>query len=286
MSQPIFRFAPSPSGDLHLGHALSAILNRDMATEMGGALLLRFDDNDCGRWRAEHERQILDDLSWLGVSFDGDPVRLSDARQNIDSALQTLRDKNLIYAARLSRKEVKQIAADHEAATGTPWPRDPDGSPLYPGKNHEPERQGDAAQRLDMKLAIDLLGTAQIGWREFESTGETREEQRRAQDWGDVIVRAKSGDDTYAFATIVHDHLLGISHIVRGTDMQESTTIQRVFQNLLGLKPPLYHHHHLIMGSDGRKLSKSENALSLKTLRQEGMTREAVYERLGLKSPI
>ncbi len=285
MIQPVLRFAPSPSGELHLGHALSAILNRQMATQLGGRLLLRFDDNDCGRWRAAYEKQILDDMAWLGIAFDGDPIRLSDARLGIDSALKKLNELGLLYSARLSRKEVKEIAATFESGQEKPWPHDPDGSPHYPGLEFEPRRQGNAALRLNMQKALKLLGQEQSAWQEFDIAGNTLMIKRPIREWGDVIVQAKSGDDTYAFATIVHDDLLGISHVVRGTDMQESTTVQRVFQDLLGLNPPLYHHHRLIMGSDERKLSKSENALSLKTLRREGMTRAALYERLGLSCP-
>ncbi|MEH6726510.1 MAG: tRNA glutamyl-Q(34) synthetase GluQRS [Hyphomicrobiales bacterium] len=279
--QPVFRFAPSPNGELHIGHALSALANQHMAQQMGGVLLLRFDDTDRGRVRPQFEEQILDDLRWLGVSWSGDPLRFTTARGEIDACLKTLRMKELTFQARLSRKQIKDAAAAHERETGTPWPKDPDGAPFYPKSELDTATNGDAAERLRMSAAAQLLGTDTISWTEFDETGATTQQERPIASWSDVVLRAKSGDDVYTFATVVHDQLVGVSHIVRGMDIQENTTVQRVLQELLGLPAPLYHHHRLVLDDDGKKLSKSDKSVSLRTLRAEGMTRDQLFEKIG-----
>lgn len=279
--QPVFRFAPSPNGELHIGHALSALANQHMAQQIGGVLLLRFDDTDRGRVRPQFEEQILDDLRWLGVSWSGDPLRFTTARGEIDACLKTLRMKQLTFQARLSRKQIKDAAAAHERETGTPWPKDPDGAPFYPKSELDTASNGDAAERLRMSAAAQLLGTETISWTEFDETGATTQQERPIASWSDVVLRAKSGDDVYTFATVVHDQLVGVSHIVRGMDMQENTTVQRVLQELLGLPAPLYHHHRLVLDDNGKKLSKSDKSVSLRTLRAEGMTRDQLFEKIG-----
>lgn len=283
-SQPVFRFAPSPNGELHIGHALSALINQKMARSMGGTLLLRFDDTDRSRVRPQFEEQILDDLAWLGISWAGDPLHFTDIRSEIDACLKTLQVKDLTYLARLSRKQIKDAAALHEKETGKPWPRDPDGAPFYPvGHPKDSAVNGDPAERLRMSSAIEQLGKDMINWNEFDETGELTPQQRALSGWGDVILRAKSGDDVYTFATVVHDQLLGVTHIVRGLDMQENTTVQRALQELLGLPAPIYHHHRLITDDAGKKLSKSDGSVSLRALRAEGMTRETLLEMIGFQ---
>ncbi len=279
--QPVFRFAPSPNGELHIGHALSALTNQHLARAMGGVLLLRFDDTDRGRVRPQFEEQILDDLAWLGVEWSGDPLRFTDIRGEIDACLKTLRLKELTFQARLSRKQIKDAAAAHERETGTPWPKDPDGAPFYPRSELDTATNGAAAERLRLSAAAQLLGTDTISWTEFDETGATTQQERPIASWSDVVLRAKSGDDVYTFATVVHDHLIGVSHIVRGLDIQENTTVQRVLQELLGLPAPLYHHHRLVLDETGKKLSKSDKSVSLRTLRAEGMTRDQLFEKIG-----
>lgn len=284
-SQPVFRFAPSPNGELHIGHALSALTNQHMARTLGGVLLLRFDDTDRGRVRPQFEAQILDDLNWLGVEWSGDPLRFTDARAQIDACLQTLRLKDLTYQAQLSRKQIKDAAAAHERETGTPWPKDPDGAPFYPASPQDSTGHGAAAERLRIGVAAQLLGKDNVSWTEFDETGAQHPQERAIADWGDVVLRAKSGDDVYTFATVVHDQLIGVSHIVRGLDMQENTTVQRLLQDLLGLPEPLYHHHRLILDESGRKLSKSDKSISIRALRAEGMTRDQLFDRIGWPDP-
>lgn len=279
--QPVFRFAPSPNGELHIGHALSALTNHRMAEQLGGVFLLRFDDTDRGRVRPQFEAQILDDLAWLGITWSGDPLRFTDVRGEIDACLKTLRLKGLTFQARLSRKQIKDAASAHERETGTPWPKDPDGAPFYPKSSQDTASNGDAAERLRMSAAAETLGRESVAWTEFDADGSTTQQERAISDWGDVILRAKSGDDVYTFATVVHDNLIGISHIVRGMDMQENTTVQRVLQELLGLPAPIYHHHRLVLDDAGKKLSKSDKSISLRALRAEGMTRDQLFEQIG-----
>lgn len=240
-------------------------------------MLLRFDDTDRSRVRPQFEAQILDDLAWLGVEWSGDPLRFTDVRGEIDACLQTLRLKELTFQARLSRKQIKDAAAAHERETGTPWPKDPDGAPFYPKSPLDTASNGDPAERLRMSAAAELLGTGVIAWTEIDDSGATTQQERPISDWGDVVLRAKSEDDVYTFATIVHDQLVGVSHIVRGMDMQENTTVQRVLQELLGLPAPVYHHHRLVLDDSGKKLSKSDKSVSLRALRADGMTREQLF---------
>ncbi|MFK8033528.1 MAG: tRNA glutamyl-Q(34) synthetase GluQRS [Hyphomicrobiales bacterium] len=283
-SQPVFRFAPSPNGELHIGHALSALINQKMTRSTGGVLLLRFDDTDRSRVRPVFEEQILDDLAWLGISWTGDPLRFTDIRSEIDACLKTLQVKELTYLARLSRKQIKDAANAHEKESGEPWPRDPDGAPFYPvGHPKDSAVNGEPAERLRMTAAIEHLGSDTIRWSEFDHADEQTSQERVLSQWGDVVLRGKSGDDVYTFATVVHDQLLGISHIVRGLDMQENTTVQRALQELLGLPAPTYHHHRLVTDETGKKLSKSDGSVSLRTLRAEGMTREALLELIGFQ---
>lgn len=279
--QPVFRFAPSPNGELHIGHALSALTNHRMAEQLGGVFLLRFDDTDRGRVRPQFEAQILDDLAWLGITWSGGPLRFTDIRGEIDACLKTLRLKGLTFQARLSRKQIKDAATAHERETGTPWPKDPDGAPFYPKSPEDTASNGDAAERLRMSAAAETLGRESIVWTEFDDADTTTQQERAIADWGDVILRAKSGDDVYTFATVVHDNLIGVSHIVRGMDMQENTTVQRVLQELLGLPAPIYHHHRLVLNDAGKKLSKSDKSISLRALRAEGMTRDQLFEQIG-----
>lgn len=279
--QPVFRFAPSPNGELHIGHALSALTNHHMAQKTSGVLLLRFDDTDRGRVRPQFEEQILDDLAWLGVEWSGEPLRFTDIRGEIDACLKTLRLKGLTFQARLSRKQIRDAAVAHERETGAPWPKDPDGAPFYPESALDTATNGPAAERLRLSAAMKLLGADTISWTEFDDRGETTQQTRSIASWSDVVLRAKSGDDVYTLATVVHDHLIGVSHIVRGLDIQENTTVQRVLQELLGLPAPLYHHHRLVLDDTGRKLSKSDRSVSLRAMRAEGMTRDQLLNHIG-----
>jgi glutamyl-Q tRNA(Asp) synthetase len=289
MPPPVFRFAPSPNGYLHLGHAFSALLNFDLARESGGELLLRIEDIDPARCRAEFEEAIYQDLGWLGLAWT-QPVRrqsahLADYRQ----ALEKLIALGLIYPAFESRTEVARLVARKEAEA--PWPRDPDGAPLYPGAARalspdERERLLQSgvpyALRLDMAAACARAG--ELSWRECGEgpQGETGMVIARPEMWGDVIVARKDTPTSYHLAVVVDDALQGVTEVVRGQDLFWSTSVHRLLQQLLGLPHPLYRHHRLVRDAAGQKLSKSTAATGLRDLREGGVTPAEVRCRVGL----
>jgi glutamyl-Q tRNA(Asp) synthetase len=286
--KPVFRFAPSPNGPLHLGHALSAFLNRDMAQAAGGRLLLRIEDIDLTRCTPEFEQGIYTDLEWLGIGWEKPVRRQSDHFVDYQAALKTLIDRGLAYPAFLTRGEVKARVAAAEAA-GDPWPRDPDGSPLYPPDDRErseDERQAMLASgirhawRLDMMKALDMIGEP-LFWDETVD-GETVRSAADAARWGDVILSRSDAPSSYHLSVVIDDALQGVSHVVRGLDLHHATAVHRVLQTLLDLPAPIYHHHRLITDADGRKLSKSNGDTGLADLRAGGVTAHDVRHLLGL----
>lgn len=275
--RPIFRFAPSPNGLLHLGHARSALLNAAMARAAGGRLLLRIEDIDPARCRPEFEAAILDDLGWLGLAFESPVRRQSEHMGDYIAALGKLDAMGLVYASFESRADIRR-AVDKRPD----WPLDPDGAPLFPfsrASMSEEERVSRRtagqpyALRLDMNRAVALAGP--LAWREVETVG--GEEIRLAADplaWGDVVVARKDVPTSYHLAVVVDDALQGVSHVVRGADLKAATSVHRLLQALLGLPEPLYTHHTLLLDPDGRKLSKSIGSESLRALRDNGATPE------------
>ncbi len=286
--KPVFRFAPSPNGPLHLGHALSAFLNRDMAQAAGGRLLLRIEDIDLTRCTPEFEQGICTDLEWLGIGWEKPVRRQSDHFADYQAALKTLIDRGLAYPAFLTRGEVKARVAAVEAG-GDPWPRDPDGSPLYPPDDRErseDERQAMLAAgirhawRLDMMKALDLIGET-LFWKET-GDGETGQIAADAASWGDVILSRSDAPSSYHLSVVIDDALQGVTHVVRGLDLYHATAVHRVLQALLALPAPIYHHHRLITDADGRKLSKSNGDTGLAELRAGGVTADDIRHLLGL----
>lgn len=288
---PVFRFAPSPNGELHLGHALSALTNQAMARASGGRFLLRLEDIDPERCRPELERGILADLAFLGIEWDGEPRRQSEHFDRYREALDRLAQEGLIYPAFLSRGEIRARAERAEAETGRLWSRDPDGAPLYPGDDRALSTSERAARiaagdahvvRLDMAAALSRAGP--LGFTET-GTGPAGETGRLAADpgaWGDVVLARKGLPTSYHLAVTVDDALQGVTHVVRGQDLFAATSVHRLLQALLGLPEPVYHHHRLVLGDDGRKLSKSRGDVSLRALREAGETAESIRARLGL----
>ncbi len=283
---PVFRFAPSPNGYLHLGHALSAILNYDLARAAGGRFLLRIEDIDTARSRPEFERAICEDLAWLGLVWETPVRRQSDHLADHAQALARLDAMGLLYASFESRSEIARIAAER-----APWPRDPDGAPLYPGMGKavppaERRRRIEAGEpyalRLDVEAAIRRTGP--LTWIESGAgpEGETGEVAARPEAWGDVVLARKDMPTSYHLAVTVDDALQGVTHVVRGGDLFRSTGIHRLLQALLGLPAPAYRHHRLILDSDGRKLSKSTQATALRTLRGGGATPAHIRRLVGL----
>jgi glutamyl-Q tRNA(Asp) synthetase len=285
----VFRFAPSPNGYLHLGHALSALLNHDMARACGGRLLLRIEDIDHTRCRSEFEAAIYEDLAWLGIGWE-QPVRRQSAHfDDYRAALQRIDDMGLLYPSFESRREIARLVADREAAGG--WPRDPDGAPLYPGAAKSLTAQerrrrmagGEPyALRLDMQAALARAGS--LAWTESGAgpDGETGTVPARPEAWGDVVLGRKETPTSYHLAVVVDDALQGVTQVVRGQDLFWSTGVHRLLQALLGLPAPLYHHHRLVRDADGRKLAKSTRSTALRELRARGATAAEIRRTVGL----
>ncbi|MFN7168903.1 MAG: tRNA glutamyl-Q(34) synthetase GluQRS [Pannonibacter sp.] len=286
-----FRFAPSPNGRLHLGHALSALLNQDMARALGGRVLLRIEDIDTARCTPELVTAMLEDLDWIGFAAEPPHRRQSEHFADYDAALTRLKSMGLVYDAFLTRTEIRQAVALREAS-GTPWPRDPDGAPLYPGDaalltadQIEARRRGGEpfAVRLDMRRALQMAGPS-LSWQETGCgpAGETGEVPADPAAWGDVILARKDTPTSYHLSVVIDDALQGVSHVVRGQDLFHATAVHRLLQTLLQLPVPVYHHHRLIADADGRKLSKSAGDTGLAELRAAGWTAADVRARIGL----
>jgi glutamyl-Q tRNA(Asp) synthetase len=289
MPPPVFRFAPSPNGYLHLGHAFSAMLNSDLARESSGRFLLRIEDIDPTRCRVEFEEAIDQDLAWLGLAWEKPARRQSGHFAEYRGALEKLMALGLIYPAFESRAEIAGLIRLKEAHA--PWPRDPDGAPLYPGtaralRPDERERLlgsgAPYALRLDMAAACARAG--ELSWRECGEgpQGETGIAAARPEAWGDVIIARKETPTSYHLAVVVDDALQGVTEVVRGQDLFWSTSVHRLLQQLLALPPPVYRHHRLIRDAAGQKLSKSTEATGLRELRADGVTPAEIRWRVGL----
>ncbi|TGQ81981.1 tRNA glutamyl-Q(34) synthetase GluQRS [Mesorhizobium sp. M8A.F.Ca.ET.207.01.1.1] len=286
-----FRFAPSPNGELHLGHAYSALLNQKLAKASGGRLLLRIEDIDTTRCTPEFEAGMLADLKWLGLGWQEPVRRQSEHFAEYRTVLERLIREELVYPAFMSRGEIRAFIADSEMR-GRDWPRDPDGVPLYPPADKAlpmKERRRRIAEntpfawRLDVGAAMARAGN-DLAWAEFsdETLSATHLVEARPQDWGDVIVARRDIPTSYHLAVIVDDALQGVSHVVRGQDLFSATGVQRLLQEILGLQPPAYFHHRLVLGPDGRKLSKSLGDTGLAALRDAGTTPDDIRRTIGL----
>ncbi|MFK0334566.1 tRNA glutamyl-Q(34) synthetase GluQRS [Rhizobium sp. NPDC090275] len=286
--KPVFRFAPSPNGPLHLGHALSAFLNRDMADAADGRFLLRIEDIDLTRCTPEFEAGIYADLKWLDIDWEEPVRRQSEHFDAYQAALATLIDRGLAYPAFLTRGEVKAKVAASETK-GVAWPRDPDGSPLYPADDRDrpvAERQAmlssglKHAWRLDMAKALDLIGEP-LTWQE---TGDAEQGVIDADpsSWGNVVLSRSDAPSSYHLSVVVDDALQGVTHVVRGLDLFHATSVHRVLQTLLDLPAPTYHHHRLVTDAAGRKLSKSSGDTGLSDLRARGVPAHDIRNLIGL----
>ena len=289
MPQPVFRFAPSPNGYLHLGHAYSALLNFDLARASGERFLLRIEDIDLTRCRPEFETAIYQDLAWLGIAWEHPARRQSEHLADYRDALEKLSAQGLVYPSFESRGEIARLVAQREASTH--WPRDPDGSPLYPGaaKSLSPaersrliESDAPYALRLDMAAACARAGD--LGWIERGAgpDGETGTVAARPQAWGDVILARRETPTSYHLSVVVDDALQGVTEAVRGEDLFWSTSVHRLLQQLLGLPPSAYRHHRLVLDDEGRKLSKSTLATGLRELRAAGAAPTDIRRLVGL----
>jgi glutamyl-Q tRNA(Asp) synthetase len=239
-SRAISRFAPSPTGMLHLGHAYSAVMAHDLARRGGGRFLVRIEDIDGGRCRPEFVEAIFDDLRWLGLTWDGVSTQ-SEHGARYHAALDRLRARGLIYACTCTRAE---IAASASAPQGNM-------PPVYPGTCRGRAVEGSAAWRLDMAKAAPPVDPAQA--------------------WGDVVIARKDALSSYHLAVVVDDAAEGITDVVRGRDLETATDIHRVLQRLLGVPTPRYHHHALICGPDGQRLAKRAGSARLADMRASGL---------------
>jgi glutamyl-Q tRNA(Asp) synthetase len=286
---PVFRFAPSPNGHLHLGHAYSALLNFDLARAAAGRLLLRIEDIDTARCRPEFEAAIFKDLAWLGLAWETPVRRQSEHFGEYRDALERLAAQGLIYPSFETRAEIVKLIAEREALA--PWPRDPDGAQIYPGaarslaaetRERLIESGAPYALRLDMAKACSRVG--EVSWVEYGSGPDGQAGLVRAspEAWGDVILARKDTPTSYHLSVVIDDALQGVTEVVRGSDLFWSTSVHRLLQALLDLPQPRYRHHRLVLDGSGRKLSKSTRATGLRELRAEGVTPWEIRGLVGL----
>jgi glutamyl-Q tRNA(Asp) synthetase len=289
VTKPVFRFAPSPNGRLHLGHAYSALLNADFARRFGGRFLLRIEDIDITRCRPEFEAAIYDDLAWLGLVWEKPVRRQSEHFTDYRAAFLRLKGRGVVYPCFCTRKDIAQTIACLEAEGGQDWPRDPDGAPLYPGTcrampSNEAESRIAAGEphawRLDRAAVRKLLPGPHV-FRRLDRDG--REEAVTADPWrwGDAVIVRKEIPTSYHLAVVVDDALQGVTHVVRGQDLEAATDLHVLLQGLLELTTPRYHHHGLVLDPTGDKLAKSRQSRPLAELRAEGVTPQAIWRQFG-----
>ncbi len=303
-AKPILRFAPSPNGRLHLGHALSAGLNAAIACRLGGTFLLRIEDIDTVRCTPDQIAACREDLAWLGMSWPEPALQQSTRFPIYRKAADRLRARGLLYPCRCSRRDIARAVAEQETRIGSSWPRDPDGAPLYPGTCRHFPPSCDAgigtpgfAWRLDMTAALTALhnDTAQADSMPLAYPAADiadllagREMIRQVPvdpaRWGDAVLIRKDVPASYHLAVVVDDAEQGITHVVRGQDLEAATDLHVLLQRLLGLPTPIYAHHALIRDAEGEKLAKSRSAPSLAERRNTGDTPAAIRARLGLES--
>lgn len=285
MTRPVFRFAPSPNGRLHLGHAFSALENERLARALGGRLLLRIEDIDTTRCRPEHEAAIRDDLAWLGIPFETEAWRQSERFAVYEAAAERLRARGLLYPCACTRAEIAAAIAEREACTGVPHPRDPDGAPLYPGTcraraSSEVLTEGrPIAWRLDMARAL-AEAPGPHAYLRFDETGATTRVPANPARWGDAVIVRKEIPTSYHLSVVVDDAAQKVTHVVRGRDLEAATDLHVLLQCLLGLPSPLYHHHALLRDEAGEKLAKSAGAPPLADLRARGIAPSDLRARL------
>jgi len=252
-----------------------------MVSNIGGRLLLRVEDIDTIRCTRDFEILMLDDLQWLGLVWDEPPVRQTERLDRYQCVLAELEKRELVYPAFMSRGEIRRWVDTNCPPDGL-WPRDPDGAFHYPPRDKDMTRKeryqrivsGEPySLRLDMTRAMENLKKP-IFWRELESASGTSMTEITAnpQDWGDVLLGRKDVSTSYHLACVVDDAAQNISHIVRGKDLYQATSVHRLLQKLLNLPAPIYHHHRLILDDKGKKLSKSRKDVSIHDLRQSGST--------------
>lgn len=272
------RFAPSPNGYLHLGHAFSALTAFDASRTAGGRFLLRIEDIDTGRSRPELEDAIYEDLAWLGIAWETPVRRQSEHFDEYAAALARLEARGLLYPCFCTRREIES------ALTA---PHGPEGA-IYPGtcRARSASERADLvasgrafARRLDLAAALAAAGPLTFVESEVETTVDRR---RLEHDLGDVVLARKDVPASYHLAVVHDDALQGVTDVIRGEDLAFATPLHRLLQALLDLPAPAYRHHRLITDVAGRRFAKRDAAVTLRSLRAEGVTPDAIRARIGL----
>jgi glutamyl-Q tRNA(Asp) synthetase len=286
-SVPVLRFAPSPNGPLHLGHALSALIGFDAARRLGGRFLVRIEDIDVARCREEYVAGIFEDLTWLGIAWEVPVRRQSRHFDTYAQAAQRLEGQGLLYPCFASRSEIELAAS--------PGAVDPDGAPIYPGLNKamlraEIETRIENGERYALRIDMDRalvaaakrLRGAPLTFTELDDAGRAQILDASPEQWGDAVILRKDVPASYHLAVVVDDARQGITHVTRGRDLFPATGLHRLLQVLLGLPEPLYHHHRLLTDGEGRKLAKSAGDTGLAALRASGASPADIRRMLGL----
>lgn len=298
--KPRLRFAPSPNGYMHLGHAYAALFCFEAARAMKGQFLIRIEDIDIQRCNAHYSEAFIEDLAWLGIVSDEEIVYQSHRSLYYEDALEKLNQLGILYPSILSRKENSAIAFQKESQSDNQILRDPDGALLYQGdefnllppeqnqlKNH-PEGY---ALRLHMERALN-----QIGERSFERQGEnlswyeigigpqqeTGIVRAYPEEWGHVVLKRRDLETSYHLSVVIDDALQGITHVIRGQDLFYATSVHILVQKLLSLPTPIYCHHPLLRDENGRKLSKSDHDIAIRTLREQGWSVDDIKKEIQL----
>ncbi len=276
----VLRFAPSPNGRLHLGHAYSALLNAKIAADRGGICRLRIEDIDPARSKPEFTEAIFADLAWLGLSYPEPVRRQSTHMSELRSSRDGLVEAGLAYPCFCSRSDIRARAVAS----------DPDGAPLYSGTcrelhPREAVARCEAGEPHTWRLALSrslphALKGGPLGFVTFDEGGE-RWLPADPAPWGDAVIARRDVPTSYHLAVVHDDALEGITHVVRGADLESATPLHVLLQRLLGFPTPRYRHHALIQDEAGRKLSKSRGSPSLASLREAGVTAEEIRARLG-----
>ncbi|SFQ41498.1 glutamyl-Q tRNA(Asp) synthetase [Roseivivax halotolerans] len=285
----ITRFAPSPTGPLHLGHAYSACLAFDLARKQGGTFLIRIEDIDRQRARPEWEAQIYEDLNWLGLTWPEPVMRQSDRQPAYEAALDRLWDMGLLYPCSCSRRDIQEAASAPQEGV----PRlGPDGL-VYPGTCRPGElptgvRPRETALRLDMRRAMQRIGPERLSFVECggspgDETGEIGiSPEALVSEIGDVVLARRDMGTSYHLSVVLDDAAQGVTDVVRGRDLFEATRIHVVLQRLLGLASPRYLHHRLIRDDTGKRLAKRDDARAIRTYRDSGLSPQDIRAKLGL----
>jgi glutamyl-Q tRNA(Asp) synthetase len=280
----VTRFAPSPTGYLHLGHAYSAQFAYEAARRSGGKFLLRIEDIDQSRCRPEFEQGIIEDLRWLGLRWDGSVRRQSQHLPAYETALRRLRSLGVIYPCFCTRKQIRAEIEEADRA-----PHGPSGEPLYPGtcrlldealRRRRIEAGEAYGLRLDVARALEVTGP--LTWRDIR--GGTIPADPGLL--GDVVLARKDVPTSYHLAVTVDDHAQGVTLVTRGEDLFHATHIHRLLQALLGLRTPRYYHHNLLADSTGQRLAKRNRAVTVRYLRERGQSPDDIWQAIERGLPV